>query len=101
MSFFLFLNISTGYKGDDCETDIDECALNPCKNGGTCTDGVNKYTCQCPETWTGTNCDVDVDECENKTENVCNVNGVNSTNNCTNKDGGYDCVCKEPWGGDG
>ena len=25
--------------------DVDECALNPCKNGATCVDLVNDYNC--------------------------------------------------------
>ena len=25
--------------------DIDECASNPCQNGGTCADDVNRYDC--------------------------------------------------------
>lgn len=28
-------------------SDIDDCASSPCKNGGTCTDGINSFTCQC------------------------------------------------------
>ena len=27
--------------------DIDECASSPCKNGGTCIDGLNSFTCEC------------------------------------------------------
>ena len=26
-------------------------------NGGTCTDGVNRYTCKCPAGYTGANCE--------------------------------------------
>ena len=37
--------------------DIDECAPDPCHNGGTCEDGVNEYTCQCSAGYTGTNCE--------------------------------------------
>ena len=36
-----------GYSGERCETDVDECASNPCLNGGTCTQGVGNYTCSC------------------------------------------------------
>ena len=38
--------------------DIDECASNPtpCQNGGTCTDAVNGYTCDCAADYNGDNC---------------------------------------------
>ena len=41
--------------------DIDDCASNPCRNGGTCKDGINDYTCTCPtihhvQKYTGKNC---------------------------------------------
>src|SRR6185436_1668564 len=32
----------------------------PCQNGGTCVDGVNAYTCNCPAGWTGTNCQQEI-----------------------------------------
>ena len=38
--------------------DIDDCNQNPCENGGTCTDGVNDYTCDCIEGWQGVNCEI-------------------------------------------
>ena len=38
-------------------TDIDECASSPCQNGGTCSDGVNKYTCTCADGFNGDNCE--------------------------------------------
>jgi hypothetical protein len=28
-------------------TDIDECASNPCQNGGLCKDFVNHFVCDC------------------------------------------------------
>ena len=37
-------------------TDIDDCDPDPCVNGD-CTDGVNTYTCDCDDGYTGTNCD--------------------------------------------
>ena len=38
--------------------DINDCVPNPCANGGTCTDGVDSYTCDCAAGYTGPNCDV-------------------------------------------
>ena len=37
--------------------DINECASNPCKNGGTCTDQINGFTCECSPGYTGTECE--------------------------------------------
>jgi hypothetical protein len=38
-------------------SDTNECASNPCKNGGNCTDGIDSYTCSCVKGFTGTTCD--------------------------------------------
>ena len=38
-------------------TDIDECNSTLCQNGGTCTDGVNSYTCACVAGYEGDNCE--------------------------------------------
>ena len=38
--------------------DIDDCAVQPCLNGGTCIDAVNDYTCNCAVGYTGKNCSV-------------------------------------------
>ena len=36
--------------------DIDECASTPCQNGGTCTDQINSYLCQCALGYTDLQC---------------------------------------------
>lgn len=36
--------------------DIDECAVHPCQNNGTCTDLINDYKCRCTDGFNGTNC---------------------------------------------
>jgi len=47
-----------GYEGDSCETNIDDCDPDPCLNGGICTDGVDSYSCECVDGYTGGNCDM-------------------------------------------
>ena len=37
---------------------IDDCNPNPCQNGGTCTDGINTFTCDCEEDFTGKRCEL-------------------------------------------
>ncbi|XP_071137511.1 sushi, von Willebrand factor type A, EGF and pentraxin domain-containing protein 1-like [Mytilus edulis] len=36
------------------------CLSNPCQNGGTCVDGLERYDCQCLPGWSGVNCEQDV-----------------------------------------
>ena len=38
--------------------EIDNCAGKPCRNGGSCIDGVNDYTCNCAAGYTGKDCDI-------------------------------------------
>ena len=47
---------NAGFTGSECETDINDCSPNPCQNGGTCSDGINTYTCMCAEDFEGENC---------------------------------------------
>uniref|UniRef100_A0A8C1V3N2 Neurogenic locus notch homolog protein 1 n=1 Tax=Cyprinus carpio TaxID=7962 RepID=A0A8C1V3N2_CYPCA len=74
------------FSGSLCQVDVDECASTPCKNGAKCTDGPNKYTCECtpednaspPKTslysfscfhcytlggFAGVHCELDINEC--------------------------------------
>ena len=34
------------------------CSPNPCKNGGTCTDSVDSYICECDSGFTGVDCEI-------------------------------------------
>lgn len=37
-------------------SDINECKMQPCLNGGTCIDKINAYFCVCAEGWEGETC---------------------------------------------
>lgn len=50
--------------GSMCNINIDECAGNPCHNGGTCQDGINSFACRCPEGYHGPTCLSEVNECD-------------------------------------
>jgi hypothetical protein len=62
----------SGYSGDACATDIDECSgtadtagvSTPCNSAGTCNDAIDSYHCTCSLTsggtpYTGTDCETD------------------------------------------
>ncbi|XP_069125355.1 protein eyes shut-like [Argopecten irradians] len=36
------------------------CLSNPCQNGGTCVDGLDRYSCLCLTGWSGINCERDI-----------------------------------------
>lgn len=40
-----------------CFSDVNECASHPCQNGGTCTHGINSFSCQCPAGFGGPTCE--------------------------------------------
>ena len=36
--------------------DMNDCSPNPCQNGGTCTDKVAGFNCECTAGYNGDNC---------------------------------------------
>ncbi|OAD53539.1 Neurogenic locus Notch protein [Eufriesea mexicana] len=86
------LNV-TGFRGDQCEENIDDCPGHLCQNGATCMDRINEYSCLCPPSYTGTQCELDVDECSVR-PSLCH-NGAT----CTNSPGSYSCICVNGWTG--
>ncbi|CAH1121617.1 unnamed protein product [Ceutorhynchus assimilis] len=72
----------------------DDCASNPCKNGGICFDIYNGFLCQCPTGWEGPACDIDINECARfiGTDLGCQNGGT-----CLNLPGTYQCQCPNTW----
>lgn len=54
----------TGYDGDLCEKEVNECTSDPCQNGGICVDGTNKFYCECLQSYSGTLCQNIVGVCK-------------------------------------
>ena len=73
-------------RGDDgvC-ANVDDCAPNPCMNGGSCTDGVDEFRCMCAGPFAGPRCETRVNNCD---PNPC-VNGT-----CTDEGDGFSCDCQ-------
>ena len=55
------------FRRDFCVVDINECSPNPCKNGGSCTDLVNGFSCSCVAGYTGEDCSNGKDHNQHKT----------------------------------
>ena len=81
-----------GYFGELCENNTDDCASNPCKNKGKCTDGVDEYFCDCAGTgFSGPQCEVNIDECA--------VSSPCERGLCNDTLGDYQCICQADYCG--
>ena len=69
------------------DLEIDRCASSPCKNGGTCVDGINSYTCLCKLGYTGDHCESNIDECASS---PCLNGGTCKNSNSSNR---FTCFC--------
>ncbi|KAH3713144.1 hypothetical protein DPMN_072929 [Dreissena polymorpha] len=47
-----------GFKGQQCDVNIDDCMKHVCVNGATCVDGIGDYTCTCVNNFTGRLCEI-------------------------------------------
>nr|XP_032803601.1 protein jagged-1b-like [Petromyzon marinus] len=80
-----------GFTGTYCHENINDCTVNPCKNGGTCIDGVKSYQCICHEGWEGDVCEIDTNDCS---PNLCQNRG-----RCRDLVNDFYCECRNGWKG--
>lgn len=73
------------------DASIDECASNPCLNGGVCIDGASSFTCKCAPGFSGPTCSVNDDDCA---PNPCKNGGV-----CTDGIDAFSCKCAAGFSG--
>ena len=76
-----------GYRGPNCEENINECEENnPCYTGSQCFDRYGDYICNCPLGFGGKNCDQEVNDCDSS---PCQNLGT-----CMDNVNGYLCNCR-------
>ena len=67
-------NCLPGWTNSTCQTNVDECASNPCQNGGECIEdeAYEKmiYTCACADGFGGDNCELKL-TCDPDAGDVC------------------------------
>jgi hypothetical protein len=74
-----------GYSGNLCQTNINECASSPCRNGGTCQDLANGFSCICTSQFSGITCQ--------NLANTCSSNPCQNGATCNNGVNSYTCSC--------
>lgn len=66
--------------------DGDQCAPQPCQNGGVCTDGVGSYICWCKLDFDGKNCEIEVAK-------LCSMDNGGCSHFCEMMDNRAVCKC--------
>ncbi|XP_070565175.1 fibropellin-1-like [Ptychodera flava] len=87
-----YINDGSGCTGASCDVEINECLSNPCKNGATCKDDKDSFTCDCPPGYEGETCSDDIDECSG---DPCQNSVI-----CHDEIARYRCQCKPSYSGD-
>jgi hypothetical protein len=95
-------NATLSAESTECENNNNDCASNPCQNGGSCSDTLNGYICSCKAGYHGANCEKIIEQCSNSTcqnnSRCCEVgySGVDCSvdiNECATNNGGCENDC--------
>ena len=70
--------------GQNCDQNVNDCAVDPCLNGASCIDQIDGFSCQCQPGFDGSRCEININEC---LSNPC-VHG-----DCQDGINGYTCRC--------
>ncbi|XP_071493021.1 uncharacterized protein [Diadema antillarum] len=82
----------TGFMGERCEVNINDCSPDSCSRNGFCIDGIVSYSCLCEPGWAGFDCGLPIDDC---VDNMCQNNST-----CEDLNQAYRCHCVEGYEGD-
>ncbi|CAH1774351.1 unnamed protein product, partial [Owenia fusiformis] len=82
----------SGFEGERCEEDINECDKNEtlCMNNGTCVNTVGSFYCNCTDQYEGEFCEIPIGCAEDPCKNGGTCNGT---------DAGFECYCAEQFTG--
>ncbi|XP_077992142.1 slit homolog 2 protein-like [Glandiceps talaboti] len=80
-----------GYKGQNCDQEVNECDEEPCRNGGKCFKQKQGFRCECPAGFVGDNCEINRDDCivHKCLNNATCIDGINN----------YTCLCSTGYTG--
>lgn len=93
-------NCDAGFAGDNCDININDCAVNACGNNGQCVDLLNGFDCICPVGFSGELCNDEDDVCDNR--NPCLNGGIcmNTQQGAVGNVGRFRCECLPPFFGE-
>ena len=93
---------NTGFRGENCEVEIDPCSSLPCFNDGIChyinstslSSEINtrNYACSCSKLFYGSNCEWKINNCANET---CSQHGY-----CIDLSSSSSCICVQGYTGE-
>ncbi|XP_078342465.1 uncharacterized protein LOC144628269 isoform X2 [Oculina patagonica] len=92
-TFDSVVSLAGSILADVCKA-VDHCLGSPCRNNGTCHNGLNDYNCTCLAGFTGKNCGEEIDHCSNspcRNSGTCHNHVMNYTCECASGFKGQTC----------